>query len=238
MLEVLEKSSENVFVPLTVGGGIGGVGKSTDGTVLSPVEVAAVYFRSGADKVSIGSDAVRAALAYYERGERCEGDTSIEQISEVYGAQAVVVSIDPRRQYAADGEEAPFATAEASRVGPNGETTCWWQCTTEGGRKLQPLGAVELARAVEALGAGEILLNCIDEDGQNNGYDLALVKQVKDAVSIPVIASSGAGSPGHFVEVFEATNCSAALAAGIFHRGEVAIEEVKAAMENDGLATR
>lgn len=238
MLEVLEKSSENVFVPLTVGGGIGGVGKSTDGTVLSPVEVAAVYFRSGADKVSIGSDAVRAALAYYERGERCEGDTSIEQISEVYGAQAVVVSIDPRRQYVADGQEAPFATAEASRVGPNGETTCWWQCTTEGGRKLQPLGAVELARAVEALGAGEILLNCIDEDGQNNGYDLALVKQVKDAVSIPVIASSGAGSPGHFVEVFEATNCSAALAAGIFHRGEVAIEEVKAAMENDGLATR
>ena len=238
MLEVLEKASENVFVPLTVGGGIGGVGKAKDGSALSPVDVAAVYFRSGADKVSIGSDAVRAALKYYERGEKCEGDTSIEQISEVYGAQAVVVSIDPRRQYVADGEEAEFATAPASRPGPNGEARCWWQCTTEGGRKLQPLGAVELARAVEALGAGEILLNCIDEDGQNNGYDLALVKQVQDAVGIPVIASSGAGNPGHFVEVFNATDCSAALAAGIFHREEVEIEEVKKAMESGGLPTR
>ena len=91
---------------------------------------------------------------------------------------------------------------------------------------------------MEALGAGEILLNCIDRDGTGAGFDTELVDAVSAAVGIPVIASSGAGRPSHFVDVFRGTGASAALAAGIFHRGEVGIGEVKAAMTEDGLPTR
>jgi imidazole glycerol-phosphate synthase len=114
----------------------------------------------------------------------------------------------------------------------------WWQCTVKGGREGRDLDAVELARAVEALGAGEILLNCIDRDGQGTGFDLELVDAVAGAVGIPVIASSGAGAPEHFTQVFQATPASAALAAGIFHRREVPIGAVKAHMEASGLPTR
>lgn len=132
-----------------------------------------------------------------------------------------MVSIDPRRVYVKDPKDVKHACVRASKKGPNGEEWAWYQCTINGGRAGRDLGALELAKAVEALGAGEILLNCIDEDGQGNGFDLELVRQVSAAVRIPVIASSGAGNPGHFADVFEGTECSAALAAGIFHRKEV-----------------
>ncbi len=108
----------------------------------------------------------------------------------------------------------------------------------KGGREGRDLGAVELAQAVEELGAGEILLNCIDKDGAGNGFDLELIQAVSDAVNIPVIASSGAGSPQHFAEVFHGTRAAAALAAGIFHRREVSIDQVKAHMAHEGIPTR
>jgi glutamine amidotransferase/cyclase len=92
---------------------------------------------------------------------------------------------------------------------------------------------VQLTKSCEFLGAGEILLNCMDNDGMNNGYDLDLVNQVKSNVSIPVIASSGAGKVEHFTEVFTKTGCDAALAAGIFHRGEVSIKQVKEHLQED-----
>jgi len=135
--------------------------------------------------------------------------------------QAVVVSIDPKRVYVHSPEDAPCKTVLASFPGPNGEKYVWYQCTVSGGREARPIGAYEVAQAVEALGAGEILLNCIDKDGQGDGFELDLVRMVSDAVSIPVIASSGAGSPQHFLDVLRGTNASAALAAGIFHRQEV-----------------
>lgn len=160
------------------------------------------------------------AEAYYASGGKKDGSTSIEQISSVYGAQAVVVSIDPRRVYVKDPKDVKHACVRAGKKGPNGEEWAWYQCTVNGGRAGRDLGAMELAKAVEALGAGEILLNCIDEDGQGNGFDLELVRQVSSAVRIPVIASSGAGKPSHFTDVFNGTGCSAALAAGIFHRKE------------------
>jgi glutamine amidotransferase/cyclase len=237
MLEVLRRTSEGVFVPLTVGGGIREC-VDPDGTRHSALDVAAEYFRSGADKVSIGSDAVEAALAYYAAGGAAGGGTAIEQISWAYGAQAVVVSVDPRRVYVADPADTPRPTVRTRIPGPNGEAWVWWQCTVKGGREGRDIDAVELARAVEALGAGEILLNCIDRDGTGAGFDTELVDAVSAAVSIPVIASSGAGRPSHFVDVFRGTGASAALAAGIFHRGEVGIGEVKAAMTEDGLPTR
>lgn len=237
MLEVLRRSSETVFVPLTVGGGIRDFTDS-NGKAYTALEVASAYFSSGADKVSIGSDAVYVAEAFYESGGVKDGTTSVEQISARYGAQAVVISVDPRRVYVADPSETKNKCVATNKPGPNGEQFCWWQCTVKGGREGRDIGAYELATAMEALGAGEILLNCIDEDGQGNGFDHELVGLVSDAVSIPVIASSGAGCPKHFTDVFEATNCSAALAAGIFHRGEVAISEVKAHMKSENVPTR
>eukprot|EP00884_Botryococcus_braunii_P004623 jgi/Botrbrau1/14161/Bobra.182_3s0101.1 len=237
MLEVLRKASEGVFVPLTVGGGIREF-TDPDGTYHSALDVAAEYFRSGADKVSIGGDAVLAAEEYYANGKRKTGSTAIEQISWAYGAQAVVVSIDPRRVYVSDPADTPRPTIRTSTPGPNGEQYCWWQCTIRGGREGRDIDAIELARAVEDLGAGEILLNCIDRDGRGDGFDLDLVKAVSDAVRIPVIASSGAGIPQHFEEVFRETKAAAALAAGIFHREEVKISDVKQHMNSVGIPAR
>lgn len=238
MLQVLEASSMNVFVPLTVGGGIREYTDPATGKSWSALEVAARYFRAGADKISIGSDAVYAAEAYLQTGH-LTGQSAIEQISRHYGAQAVVVSIDPKRVYvsSADGEKT-IAALRDGESGPNGEKFCWWQATVKGGRKARDIDAVQLAKACEALGAGEIMLNCIDKDGQGKGYDMALINSVQSAVSIPVIASSGAGNAEHFVDVFQQSTVHAALAAGMFHREEVLIEEVKRALRSNRIPVR
>ena len=226
MLEVLKQTSRKVFVPLTIGGGIRDY-TDQNGRTYSALEVAAEYFRSGADKVSIGSDAVRIAEDYLRTG-RMTGQSAIETISRVYGSQAVVISVDPRRVYVADPAAVPRKTIATAFPGPNGERWCWYQCTVRGGREGRELDAISLAEACQALGAGEILLNCIDRDGTNRGFDLELINAVKAAVSIPVIASSGAGCAEHFYEVFTRTQAESALAAGIFHRREVPIDAVKA----------
>ncbi|EHA49269.1 imidazole glycerol phosphate synthase hisHF [Pyricularia oryzae 70-15] len=237
MLEVLRLTSETVFVPLTVGGGIRDT-VDVDGTKVSALDVASMYFRSGADKVSIGSDAVTAAEEYYAAGKTLSGSTAIEQISRAYGNQAVVVSVDPKRVYVASPEATRHATIQTAFPGPNGEAYCWYACTAKGGRETRDVDVVELTQAVEAMGAGEILLNCIDKDGTNSGFDLELIAQVKAAVKIPVIASSGAGNPGHFEEVFEKTTTDAALGAGIFHRGEYTVTQVKDHLATKGLLVR
>ncbi|MDJ0885128.1 MAG: imidazole glycerol phosphate synthase subunit HisF [Desulfobacterales bacterium] len=225
MLEVLRQTSRNVFVPLTIGGGIRNY-TDINGRTYSALEVAAEYFRSGADKISIGSDAVTIAETYRQTGRK-GGDSAIEEIARVYGSQAVVISIDPRRVYVHDPDEVPHHVIETAFPGPQGQTYCWYQCTVKGGREGRELDAVSLARACEELGAGEILLNCIDRDGTNSGFDLELINAVKTAVGIPVIASSGAGCAEHFLEVFQQTDAESALAAGIFHRREVPIGAVK-----------
>ena len=242
MLQVLEESSKRIFVPLTVGGGIRSYKDPESGSVFSALEVASRYFRAGADKVSIGSDSVIAAEAFVESGGKLTEETSIEQISKVYGVQAVVVSIDPKRVYLQSKEEGDSKHAivelpEGQR-GPNGEQFCWYQCTVKGGREARDICAVTVSKAVEALGAGEIMLNCIDMDGQCGGYDHALMKAVSDAVTIPVIASSGAGKESHFSDVFSETNVQAALAAGMFHRKEVEISAVKQHMADSGIPSR
>lgn len=236
MLEVLRRTSENVFVPLTIGGGIKSF-TASDGRNYSALDVASEYFRSGADKISIGSDAVYEVEKYLDCGKKT-GESSIEQISIVYGAQAVVISIDPRRVYVERPEETGHATLHTDFPGPNGEKYCWYQCTVKGGREGRDIDVVQLAQVCETLGAGEILLNCIDKDGTKSGFDLELIGMVKKAVNIPVIASSGAGSADHFVEVFKKTEADAALAAGIFHRREVAIAEVKEKVAAVGVEVR
>jgi glutamine amidotransferase/cyclase len=225
MIEVLKQTSRNVFVPLTIGGGIRDY-TDKDGRHYSALEVADAYFRSGADKISIGSDAVLVVEQYLKEG-RAPGQSAIEEISRVYGRQAVVISIDPRRVYVDAPDKVPQQVIETEFPGPAGERFCWYECTIRGGREGRPVDAVTLAQVCEKLGAGEILLNCIDRDGTNSGFDLELINAVKKAVTIPVIASSGAGCAAHFLDVFTRTNAESALAAGIFHRREVPISEVK-----------
>jgi glutamine amidotransferase/cyclase len=233
MLAVVRAAAECVFVPLTIGGGI----KDTvdpDGTKRSALEVAGAYFRAGADKVSIGSEAVYAVERLRETGKP-DGTSAIETIAHAYGRQAVVVSIDPRRVYVDpetyDGPYKDELVRGSSDGLENERGRAWWyQCTVSGGRESRLVSAVELARGVETLGAGEILLNSIDRDGTGLGFDLALLRLVKRSVRIPVVASSGAGKAEHFVDVFTKTDVEAALAAGIFHREQVQISQVKDAL--------
>ncbi|KAI1085305.1 imidazole glycerol phosphate synthase HisHF [Whalleya microplaca] len=237
MLEILRRTSETVFVPLTIGGGIRDT-VDTDGTKVSALEIATMYFKSGADKVSIGSDAVLAAEEYDAVGKKLFGNTAIEQISKAYGNQAVVISVDPKRVYVPKIDATRHNTIRTKFPGPKGEEYCWYACTIKGGRETRDIDVVELVQAVEAMGAGEILLNCIDRDGTNSGFDLELIDQVKSSIRIPVIASSGAGNPGHFEEVFEKTRTDAALGAGIFHRGEYTVKQVKDYLAVKGLEVR
>ncbi len=236
MLEILKRTSEQVFVPLTVGGGIRDF-TASDGTKYSALDVASEYFRSGADKISIGSDAVYTAMEYI-RNNRQPQPNAISTIAEVYGSQAVVISVDPRRVYVTSPEEVHHHVIKTTIAGPNNEEYCWYQCTVKGGREGQDIDALALAQACEELGAGEILLNCIDRDGTNQGFDLELINLLRNNISIPVIASSGAGNPEHFAQVFANTKAEAALAAGIFHRREVPISDVKTYLREKGVEIR
>ena len=255
MLEILRRTSETVFVPLTIGGGIRDT-IDTDGRKISALEVAAMYFKSGADKVSIGSDAVFAAEEYVAAGKKLSGKTAIETISGAYGNQAVVVSVDPKRVYVRSPGETSHHTIPTRRPGPSGESFCWYQCAVKGGRECRDFDVRQLVTAVQAMGAGEILLNCIDKDGSNSGFDLELISDVKAAITIPVIASSGAGNPTHFQEVFQYTATDAALGAGMvrhrqsqelinsqlivsqFHRGEYTVKDVKDFLSEKGFLIR
>jgi len=144
----------------------------------------------------------------------------------------VVVSIDPKRTYVESPlETRHHATEEKSRRKNGKKRYFWHQATVKGGREPRDIDAVTLAKVCEEMGAGEILLNSIDRDGSDSGFDIELINSVKSAVSIPVIASSGAGCAEHFLEVFTMTEAESALAAGIFHRNEVSVSEVKKALE-------
>lgn len=246
MLAVVRAAASNVFIPLTIGGGIRDT-VDPDGTPRPALEVAGAYFRAGADKVSIGSEAVyaverlraRARAGAYTDVRRGDGSSAIETIAHAYGRQAVVVSIDPKRVYVdASTYDGPRKDELILGSGDEEGKAWWYQCTVSGGREARDLSVVELARGAEVLGAGEILLNSIDRDGTGRGFDLDLINLVHRNVTIPVVASSGAGNVQHFVDVFEKTGVEAALAAGIFHRGEVRIDEVKESLDTHGINAR
>ncbi|KAJ9474024.1 Imidazole glycerol phosphate synthase hisHF [Pseudozyma hubeiensis] len=262
MLSLLEAAAAKIFVPLTIGGGIKD-SVDPDGTPRPAKEVADAYFRAGADKVSIGSEAVFAVEELFERaaqnGQEAEsnplkfsdacltGKTGIETISKGYGAQAVVVSIDPRRVYLDQGEQVDAKHLPCVVEGVKGsedEGKKWWyRCTVKGGREDRDIDVIQLARGVQRLGAGEVLLNSIDRDGSNKGFDRQLIELVRASVDIPVIASSGAGTAQHFVDVFTQNpdaqgTVEAALAAGIFHRKECSIDEVKSTLLERGFKVR
>ena len=177
--DVVERTAAQVFVPLTVGGGI------------RALDDFQRLLRAGADKISVNSAAVK-------------DETLSARAAQRFGSQCVVMAID-------------------ARLRPEG----WYEVVTAGGRSPTGIDAVEWACRGQALGAGEILLTSMDADGTKAGFDLAMTKAVTDAVSIPVIASGGCGSLEHFAQVFEKTGCDAALAASLFHFGELSVPQVK-----------
>lgn len=197
MLDVVRHTADQVFIPLTVGGG-----------VRSEEDVDALL-RAGADKVSVNSSAVA-------RPEL------LRELSQRFGAQCIVLSVDARRVK---------DRAEVDKY-PSG-----FEVTTHGGTKSAGLDAIEWARKGEELGVGEILLNSMDGDGTKAGFDIEMLQAVRKAVSIPVIASGGAGAPEHFPPAVEA-GADAVLAASIFHFGEVKIREVKQALADAGYEVR
>ncbi len=190
-LEIVSRTAEQVFIPLTVGGGVGSV------------EDVDRLLRAGADKIAVNTAAIR-------RPEL------IAEIADRFGNQVLVLSVDARR---AAGTDSGF------------------EVTTHGGRRSAGLDAVEWARRATELGAGEILLNAMDADGTEDGFDLELIRLVRNEVTIPVIASGGAGKVEHFAPAVEA-GADAVLAATVFHFGTLRVGEVKQALADAGYPVR
>ena len=192
--EVVSRTAEEVFIPLTVGGGV------------RTVDDVDRLLRAGADKVGVNT----AAIARPEL---------IAEVADRFGAQVLVLSVDARRC-------------------PEGTTTpSGYEVTTHGGRRGTGIDAVEWAHRAAELGAGEILLNSMDADGTKAGFDLAMIRDVRARVSVPLIASGGAGAAGHFAPAVGA-GADAVLAASVFHFGQLTIGEVKTAMAADGVLVR
>ncbi|KRA37350.1 MULTISPECIES: imidazole glycerol phosphate synthase subunit HisF [unclassified Nocardioides] len=195
-MEIVSATAEQVFIPLTVGGGV------------SSVEDVDRLLRAGADKIAVNTAAIQRPQL-------------IEEIAQRFGNQVLVLSVDARRVLA----------------GADSRTDSGFEVTTHGGRKSAGLDAIEWAVRAAELGAGEILLNAMDADGTTDGFDLDLIRRVRAEVSIPVIASGGAGAVEHFAPAVEA-GADAVLAATVFHFGTLRIADVKGALAEAGVPVR
>ena len=195
MIDVVERTAEQIFIPLTVGGGV-----RTEDDVNQ-------LLRAGADKVSVNT----AAIARPEL---------LAELSRRFGSQCIVLSVDAR------------TVPEGEKSTPSG-----WEVTTHGGRRETGIDAVEWSQRGQELGVGEILLNSMDADGTKAGFDLSMLRAVREAVTIPVIASGGAGAVEHFAPAVQA-GADAVLAASVFHFGEMTIGDVKKAMAAEGITVR
>lgn len=191
LAELVEKVAAEVFIPLTVGGGI------------RTVEDMQLILRSGADKVSVNSAAVR-------------NPSLVREGAIKFGSQCIVGAVDAAKR-------------------DNGEG---WEIFISGGSKETGIDLIEWVKKLENFGAGEILLTSINTDGTKDGFDIEMLQAVTEAVNIPVIASGGAGNIKHFIDVFQKTGADAALAASIFHFGEIAIKDVKAELEKENIPVR
>lgn len=189
ILHIIEAVAEQVFIPLTVGGGV------------RKVEDVRRLLNSGADKVGINTAAVT-------------NPQLVADASGYFGSQCIVVAIDAKR---VDGH---------------------WEIFTHGGRKPTGIDAIEWAKKMEELGAGELLLTSMDRDGTKSGFDLELTSAISDAVDIPIIASGGVGNLQHMVEGIKIGHADAVLAASIFHFGEYTVDEAKRYMQQQGIEVR
>ncbi len=193
IIDVVRRTAEQVFMPLTIGGGV------------RTIDDVRVLLAAGCDKVSINSAA-------------CQDPDFVRAAADRFGSQCIVVNIDPKRVQK-DGKE-------------------FWEVHINGGRKPTGLEAVQWAQEVEQLGAGEIVLTSMDADGTRNGFDLPITAAVSQAVSIPVVASGGAGDPSHLADAIVKGKADAALAASIFHFGEFTIAQTKQIMREAGIPVR
>jgi cyclase len=191
MIDVVKATAKDVFIPLTVGGGINSLGDID------------ALLHAGADKISLNTAAVK-------------NPKLIEEAAKRYGSQCIVVAVDAKR-----------------RPGTN-----LWEVYIHGGRSNMGIDVLEWCRTVHELGAGEILLTSIDADGSKSGYDIALTSKVADVVNIPVIASGGAGKKDDFLNVFTKGKADAALAASLFHYGDLSIGDLKAYLRSKGISIR
>jgi len=190
MIDVVRRTADQVFIPLTVGGGLRNVKDIQE------------VLRAGADKVSINTAAVQDLKL-------------VEEAARKFGSQCIVVAID------------------AKMVKPSK-----WEVYTHGGRQPTGLNAVEWAKRVEKLGAGEILLTSMDKDGTQEGYDIALTKAICESVNVPVIASGGAGTIDHVYQVLTETKADAALVASVVHYGKYTVRQIKEALKAKGIPVR
>ena len=206
LLYVIERTASEVFLPVTVGGGI------------TPTDDIRELLRVGADKISINSAAVK-------------DKTLISKAADMFGSQCVVVAIDVKRVPSKESYNGIFPTD----FGTSPEDI---HVVIHGGRTDTGINAIEWAKEVERLGAGEILLTSMDTDGVKKGFDLEITKIISDAVSIPVIASGGCGSLDDFYDVFAQTGAAATLAASLFHFGELSVPQVKNYLKEKGIPAR
>ena len=195
ILHIIEDVASQVFIPLTVGGGV------------RQVEDIRRLLNAGADKISMNSAAVT-------------NPQLVQDAADKYGSQCIVVAIDAKR--------VPDSPDDAPR----------WEVFTHGGRKGTGIDALEWAKKMDALGAGEILLTSMDCDGMQTGFDLALTRTISDAVKIPVIASGGVGNLQHLVDGIKQGHADAVLAASIFHFGAYTVQQAKAFMAEQGICVR
>lgn len=193
MIDVVRRTAEQIFMPLTVGGGI------------RTVEDIRALLQAGCDKVSLNSIA-------------CKNPDFVREAAERFGSQCIVVNMDPRR------------------VIRNGKE--FWEVHIHGGRTPTGIEVVEWAQRAEELGAGEIVVTSMDKDGTKDGYDLPITRAVSQAVSIPVVASGGAGRPEHLIDAILLAQADAVLAASIFHFGEYTIAQTKRMMAERGIPVR
>jgi cyclase len=217
ILDVVERTAEDVFMPLTVGGGI------------KTIDDIRALLNSGCDKVSINTTAVKDP--YF-----------ISRAAEKFGSQCIVVAIDAKRvadnMADATGENWFSDAALKDVILDLPAKNLTWAISTHGGRKMKLINAVKWAKKMEELGAGEIMLTSMDKDGTKDGYDIELTRTISETVTIPVIASGGAGNLEHLYEGLAAGKADAALAASIFHFREYTVREAKEYLRNKGIAVR
>jgi cyclase len=216
LLEVVRRTAEEVFMPLTVGGGI------------RTLEDIRELLQAGADKVSLNTAAV-------------QKPDLVREASEKFGSQCIVVAIDAKRR-PAEGEL--WARAEEIARGGKGDELAAlgnrisWEVYTHGGRTPTGIDALEWARKVEEWGAGEILLTSMDRDGTKEGYDIPLTRTFSDSLTIPIIASGGAGTMEHLLDALIQGRADAVLAASIFHFRQHTVQEVKDYLRGKGVLMR
>lgn len=209
MIDVIEKTSEEVFIPLTIGGGV----RSID-------DMNAIL-KAGADKISINTAAVKDQYL-------------IKQGSDIFGSQCIVVAIDCKRRFFSDQD---VNLLDKNRIDVDGRE-CWYEVMIKGGRERTGIDAISWAKKAEKFGAGEILLTSMDTDGTKNGYDIPITKAIAESVDIPVIASGGAGTLEHFYHGFKDGKADACLAASIFHFGEYTVADIKRYLFDRGIPVR